>query len=195
LLHVDRETDKVSFGVLSTLLEVEWSNIRRYWSLYQKQGNENLKTGRDTILTPDEHEWVVEKIYETFSQNNPVTVCQMYRMIFDRFEKQMLPDTLYHVMRRESRIRTCLGKPMEDNRLQVTNKQLLEYFAALYSIVNGIPAHFVINMDEMGHRSDADAKDTTCFVPSTHPEATVNYPVSRVGKKSLSWFAFSPTEV
>jgi hypothetical protein len=76
---------------------------------------------------------------------------------------------------------------MEDNRLQVTNKQILEYFVALYSIVNGIPAHFVMNMDEMGHQpdadADADAKDTTCLVPSTHPEATVNYPVSRVGKR------------
>jgi hypothetical protein len=56
LLHVDREADKVSYGVLSQLLEVERSNIRLYWSLYQKQGNENLKTGRHTILTPDEHE-------------------------------------------------------------------------------------------------------------------------------------------
>jgi hypothetical protein len=72
---------------------------------------------------------------------------------------------------------------MEDNRLQVINKQILEYFAALYSIVNGITAHFVMNMDEMGHQPYADAKDTTCLAPSTHPEATVNYPVSRVGKR------------
>jgi hypothetical protein len=50
---------------------------------------------------------------------------------------------------------------MEDNRLQVTNEQILEYFAALYSIVNGIPAHFVMNMDEMDHQPDADANDTS----------------------------------
>jgi hypothetical protein len=83
LLHLSCKTDKVSFGVLSQRFQVERSNIRRYWSLYQKQGNENLKTGRHTILITDEHEWVVEKIYEAFSQNNPVTACQVCRLIFD----------------------------------------------------------------------------------------------------------------
>jgi hypothetical protein len=86
-------------------------------------------------------------------------------------------------MAKEERIKTCKAKPMEEARLEVTDDEILQYFRDLYSQVHGVPAHFVMNMDEMGHQPYADAKDAVCFVPSDFRDPIVRYPVSRVGKR------------
>jgi hypothetical protein len=41
--------------------------------------------------------------------------------------------------------------------------------AGLCQTVPGTPAHFVWNMDEMGHQAWSDARDTTYFAPSHLP--------------------------
>jgi hypothetical protein len=50
-------------------------------------------------------------------------------------------------------------------------------------MVPGAPAHFVFNMDEIGHQSWAKAPETFCFVHSEFTESTVHVPVSRIGKR------------
>jgi hypothetical protein len=50
-------------------------------------------------------------------------------------------------------------------------------------VVQGVPAHFVFNLDEMGHPNWADRTEKTCVVPSLHGDKQVYIPVSRAGKR------------
>jgi hypothetical protein len=62
---------------------------------------------------------------------------------------------------------------MEDLRLQVIEQPIREYLTTLFANVSGAPLHLVFNMDEMGHQTRGDARETICFVPGDHPEETV----------------------
>jgi hypothetical protein len=48
--------------------------------------------------------------------------------------------------------------------------------------VSGVPAHFVFNMDEMGHRDGADRNERTGYARYDTQGDTVGVPVSRQGK-------------
>jgi hypothetical protein len=72
---------------------------------------------------------------------------------------------------------------MENVRLDVTTEEIDRYFQYLKDTIEGVPAHFVANIDEMGHQPWADALQTTCFVPNAYAAKTVHYPVSRQGKR------------
>jgi hypothetical protein len=88
-------------------------------------------------------------------------------------------NTVYHILARDPRIRSCRGVPMEEKRLEVTPEEIAEYFRRASEALDGVPAHFVFNMDEMGHQEWADKQTRTCFVPSEHVADEVPYPVSR----------------
>jgi hypothetical protein len=45
---------------------------------------------------------------------------------------------------------------MEVKHLEVTPAQIAEYFERAKEAIDGIPAHFVSNIDEMGHQEWAD---------------------------------------
>jgi hypothetical protein len=72
---------------------------------------------------------------------------------------------------------------MEEKRLEVTPEEIAEYFQRASEALDGVPAHFVFNMDEMGHQEWADKQTRTCYVPSEHVADEVPYPVSRTGKR------------
>jgi hypothetical protein len=173
----------ISFKCIGDLLGVDKGSVRRWWRKFKDVGNEKQSPGRHTVLDPEEHECIVSEILERFQNKRPITVWEICRIIQDRWDKVMIPDTFYRIMQRDGRVKTCCAQPIEDVRLQVTDEDILSYFGKLYQYVSGIPAHFVLNMDEMGHQPFADAKDIVCFVPSWHEESSVRYPVSRIGKR------------
>lgn len=41
---------------------------------------------------------------------------------------------------------------MDDESLSVPKEQIMNHFQILFQIISGVPAHFVYNMDEMGHQ-------------------------------------------
>jgi hypothetical protein len=59
----------------------------------------------------------------------------------------------------------------------------MQWYQETKAKLDGIPAHFIFNMDEMGHAVWADAKDAVCYVPADVADTLVHYPVSRVGKR------------
>jgi hypothetical protein len=52
-------------------------------------------------------------------------------------------------------------------------------------VTDGIPANFVLNMDEIGHQDWADRTEKTSLVPADHPSKQINVPVSRTGKRIM----------
>jgi hypothetical protein len=72
--------------------------------------------------------------------------------------------------------------PMEAERLNVKDEDVRAWFASLSEAIDGVPAHFILNMDEMGHQEYADAKQIPCIVPA-YATGTPHYEVSRRGKR------------
>jgi hypothetical protein len=82
--------------------------------------------------------------------------------------KNMILDTFYHIAKRDPCIRTCTAVAMENVRLAVTEADIETHFQYLRDTVDNVSAHFVFNMDEMGHQPSADALAVTCFISATH---------------------------
>jgi hypothetical protein len=72
---------------------------------------------------------------------------------------------------------------MDERRAEVNKDVIREDFATLCDTVPSARAHFVWNMDETGHQTWSDARDTICFVPSDLPDRKVDHPVPRTGKR------------
>jgi hypothetical protein len=62
-------------------------------------------------------------------------------------------------------------------------EEVLDHIARLIGFVEGVPAHFVFNMDEIGHQDWADRQRKMCIVPASHDGTRVYSPLSRVGKR------------
>jgi hypothetical protein len=63
------------------------------------------------------------------------------------------------------------------------NWEAIAQFAEEDEIIEGIPAHFIYNMDEMGHQESADRHEKICYVPMRHTQPHVYYPVPRSGRR------------
>jgi hypothetical protein len=57
---------------------------------------------------------------------------------------------------------------MEDKRTEVTEDAILEFLRRTIEAIDGVPSHFVLNMDKMGHHDWADQGDQTCVAPAAH---------------------------
>jgi hypothetical protein len=125
----------------------------------------------------------LQEVRLAYERKKPLTVHQLYGFARDWLQVDVSTNTMHHIMSRISSIKSVTAIPMDEKRLKVTTDQIKEYFANLFANVSGAPAHFVFNMDEMGHQTWSDAHNKTCFVPSDHPGDEMFYPVSRTGKR------------
>jgi hypothetical protein len=64
---------------------------------------------------------------------------------------QLLPErvTVFHILQKENRVKGCRAIRMEEEHIDVTPEQINGFFASLIATVEGVSAHFVMNMDEM----------------------------------------------
>jgi hypothetical protein len=52
------------------------------------------------------------------------------------------------------------------------------------NVIEGIPAHWVFNMDELGHQERVVRKTQICFVPAFHLDDCANAPIPRTGERT-----------
>jgi hypothetical protein len=67
---------------------------------------------------------------------------------------------------------------MEDKRTEVTKEQILDFFRNPIEARDGVPSHFLFNMDEMGHQNWADRAEQVCVVPVSHESDHISTCVS-----------------
>jgi hypothetical protein len=173
----------VPFKLIGQLFNVDGGTVYNHWRNYKSRLNEVGMAGRPAALSREELDRVVEMILRAFHERRPLTLPEIDASIRANFNKVLLRDTLYHALARDPRIRSCEARPMDEKRAQVTDDAIRDYFAGLFATVSGAPAHFVFNMDEMGHQTWVDAEKTVCFVPAEFTEPIVHYPLSRTGKR------------
>jgi hypothetical protein len=73
-----------------------------------------------------------------------------------------MPGTLCRVLTRDTRVRFCQRHSIDEKQRQISDDEIRDYFGTLFAAVSG--AKFVFNMDELSHRTWADAHKTVCFV-------------------------------
>jgi hypothetical protein len=83
---------------------------------------------------------------------------------------------------RDSRLKSRKGVPTEEKRLQVIEEEIAMCFKRLAEAIDGVPAHFVDNMDEIGHQEWADRQEKVCHVTTPYGKLHVDFPVPRAGK-------------
>jgi hypothetical protein len=72
---------------------------------------------------------------------------------------------------------------MDELRTEVTEDQISTDLAELSANIDRVPAHFIFNMDEVGHQDWADRTDTYCSVPADYPAPLIHFPIPRTGKR------------
>jgi hypothetical protein len=72
---------------------------------------------------------------------------------------------------------------MGERQGDMTSGQFAVFLVSHIATVDGISAHFVFNMDEMGHQDWADRQEQTCSIRLTVEGHQVFLPVSRAEKR------------
>jgi CRP-like cAMP-binding protein len=173
----------VPFAKIGDVFGVTRGTISNQMERFMEQGGEKGKIGRPPLLSRVQREEVFEEIQKGYQKGKPLTMGQILDHIAREHEVLIDRTTLLHIMSEDGRIKPCIANPMEDKRLAVTVEQIAEYFEVLERSVQGKPAHFVFNMDEMGHQDWADRKKKTVYVPVDHDADEVDVPVARCGKR------------
>jgi hypothetical protein len=173
----------VPYSVIGMLFRVSKGTIRKEWKRFQKDADNAASGGRPPILTSLQVQTIVEQIHTAYERKNPFTIKDICNFASESFRVDVLPNTMRHILARVTEIKRVTAIPMDDKRVAVSIEAIRDHFARLCATVSGAPAHFVFNMDEMGHQTWADAPNKKCYVPTTHPGHEVPYPVPRTGKR------------
>jgi hypothetical protein len=111
-----------------------------------------------------------------------MSIGEVHYFIETQFHLSVERNTLWHILKRDPSVKSCRNIPMEEARLDLTTQAGIDFFRRATEVAQGVPAHFVFNMNEMGHQDWADRTQKTSLVPSSHAEEYVYVSVSRPGK-------------
>jgi hypothetical protein len=173
----------IFFKKIGELLRLDRKTVWKHWNSFQKFGLKMGESGRPSILSDAQVNSLVQYALERFYAMEPVTMVRLSWFVRTVLRTDVEPDTLRKIVQRDGRIKTCHGHPMEQERVQVQQEDLVAYFSSLQGVLDGVPPEFVWNMDEIGHADWPDAHDETIFVPGDVTFESFPIPVSRAGKR------------
>ena len=150
----------------------------------QKHFSEICTNGRPSVLSDEEHQAVLNLITERFSERIPVTYDEILDMLMYRFEKIVLPDTLRHIIYKNSDLKVIMGVPMEQSRINVSPEEIDGWYDYLNFSIEGIPGEFIFNIDETGCQEWNDAARVKVMVPRTYEGNTIPVPKNKNMKRS-----------
>jgi hypothetical protein len=114
----------------------------------------------------------------------PWTIADVNAYVEEHFRVHLTKQTIHELLKRDARVKSCRGISMEDRRTKMMPEVISEFFRRAIETIDGVPSHFVFNMDEMGHQDWADRAEQVCVISSTHESDHVYLPVSRAGKRT-----------
>jgi hypothetical protein len=173
----------VIWSYIAAMAQICTGTLAHHCKWYRLNGNMVGTAGRPSVLTPEQMTELVFMIHVSYQKQKPLRLHEVAELVELNWHIEVNANTLHHILRRDLRIRPCKGLPMEALRMQVTPQEISDYFGVLMRTVNGMPSHFVFNMDEMGHETWADSGASVCYVPSSDPRDVVYYPVPRNGRR------------
>ena len=106
----------------------------------------------------------------------------------------LLRDTFRYLIYNELHkfFRPCNAKLVESDRMNVTIQQIEDNLMELRRAIQGVPPHFCVNIDEMGHTEFGDAVQKIVIVPSNYDKNEASYPIEQAGKRASCIACISP---
>lgn len=173
----------VPYSLIGRILGVNKGTIQRHFKQCARHADAPPANGRPPLLNPAEQAAVCDFVADAYRRRSPCVLAELKAHIVSTFHVVLEKSTLCHIIGRDPRLKTCRGIPIEAKRAEVTPEQIRNFFAEALTIAEGVPSHFVFNMDEMGHQEWADRKEIICVVPIDHEGDHVCLPVPRTGKR------------
>lgn len=169
-----------------------WDEIGRMFYLtkgavrtHYIRGIETREVGRTSTLCDSEINMIINFIYEQFNAGVPVTYDDVEYFIEEKTDKVLLQSTLYKLIKRIKQLKQVDGHPMDSKRTFCPPEAIDEYYDKLEKLLSqGIPAPFVINIDECGCNEWVDTSDIKVIVPKESSRNSIEIPVPRNSKTS-----------
>lgn len=169
-----------------------WDEIGRMFYLtkgavrtHYIRGIETREVGRTSTLCDSEINMIINFIYEQFNAGVPVTYDDVEYFIEEKTDKVLQQSTLYKLIKRIKQLKQVDGHPMDSKRTFCPPEAIDEYYDKLEKLLSqGIPAPFVINIDECGCNEWVDTSDIKVIVPKEFSRNSIEIPVPRNSKTS-----------
>jgi hypothetical protein len=159
------------------------ATVRREWILWKEVKNERRDPGRHAILNEAQMMQMAQYVRSRYESHNLATIRDLLIFCQERFDIAVTSNTMAHIVANNPELECQWATPMDGQRMAVTDEQIIDYLTELHKSITGVPAHFVFNMDEMGHQEAADAKPRKFVVPCDIQEREISYAISRQGKR------------
>jgi hypothetical protein len=105
-------------------------------------------------------------MFDRFEARFPAGTNDILEFLISGFGLYICVDALRTRIRADRELRLVKGHPMEQGHVQCDPTEIMEYTQRLGRSVNGIPAAFVLNLDESGFQDWVDCRESKVVVPS-----------------------------
>ena len=175
------EKNDISWGIIGKLFQ---KNKATLFNIYKRIQIGKKNHGRPKLLSEEIMNSMENYIIEQYNMSRPV----MFNNLLSYFEKEhkicLLPNTLYQIINKSKNLKKVKAKPMECERVEFNETEMLQYFNVLESLINGIPSSLIVNIDESGFQSWCDAHNDIAIVPIEHQTNEVFFSIDRSEKRS-----------
>ena len=165
---------------IAKLLGVDHKSFEKQLSLPL----ESRPNSRPIFLTKEEKVSLFEIINGYLEKGIKPTLYDALQLTIENFHKSLSPDTLRTYIMESGYYRIIKGDPIDENRYNVSDENMENYFIELKKAVDGVPASLVYNMDEAGQDEYVDEYSMKVIVKSDYQGEVTNIPVRRESKRA-----------
>jgi hypothetical protein len=95
------------------------------------------RSGRPPILGTEQYQELTHTIHERYAARRSMSLSEVDYYVQTRFHVSMSRNTLRHLLRGDSEIKSCRGIPMEEARVDVTLEVIVDFFRRAIQFVDG----------------------------------------------------------
>jgi hypothetical protein len=139
----------VPSALIGRILGIDRSLVKRHFQKILDHPNGIPPNGRPSILTLQQKEELIAAILDGYVHHRPLTIEQVKHFIEKQFHLSLDRGTLCPLLGRDPCIKSCQGLQMEEKRINVTTEAIMTFFEEAINLVQGVLAHFVLNMDDV----------------------------------------------
>jgi hypothetical protein len=138
--------ERIPFDVIGSFFRASKGAVYTHWKRCRR-GPIRLP-GRTPKIPPPIKAQMFAYIADQFAQGRPVSYEGILDWLYTEHHLLILSDTLRHTIRKTPAFKTIKGIPTEEPRCFVTSADITEHFRQLAIKLEGVPAHFIFNVDE-----------------------------------------------
>jgi hypothetical protein len=144
---------------MSRLFGVSKGTIKWHCKTDVARATKHYANGRPRILTCEEHNDLISFIAAADANKHALMMHDIVHHITERYGEAVDANSIRHMFSRDPGAESCRSVPMEEKCLRLTAEDITADFARRTAAIEGAPANFVYNMDELGHQEWTDRQE------------------------------------